>query len=485
MNKKNVLIIISISLVVPIILANLLILLPCPQKERGGYKVNKFSTFSSIWDTRCSGITNNNQIHLPLESSGTYDFVVDWGDGSKNSITSWKQSEVTHSYRRRGVYAISITGTIIGWCFNNGGDRLKLLEITKWGCLRLGNSGGYFYGCENLKITANDALNLRKTTNLYQTFKDCTTLNVVKGMNTWDMSSVTTMNSMFWGATSFNQDIGGWDISSVTDMCYLFFDANSFNQDISGWDVSSVTKMISMFHGATSFNQNIGSWDVSSVTSMSHMFAHDSFFNQDVGDWEVSNVKDMHNMFCYASHFNQDIGDWDVSSVTDMSGMFSHASAFNQDIGDWNTSRVIDMRAIFASATAFNQDIGGWDVSSVTEMSLMFHSATSFNQDISGWDVSNVKYMNYMFKNAHSFNQNIGQWDVSSVWAMHFMFEGITLSTTNYDKLLFGWAILPSLQSNVNFHAGGSKYTPGGLAEAARNKLISSYSWTITDGGPA
>ncbi|MFX1239434.1 MAG: hypothetical protein ACFE8P_17165, partial [Promethearchaeota archaeon] len=65
------------------------------------------------------------------------------------------------------------------------------------------------------------------------------------------------------------------------------------------------------------------------------------------------------------------------------------------------------------------------------------------------------------------------------------MFFDATLTTANYDSLLIGWARLTSLQNDVSFHAGGSRYTPDGLAEAARNDLISTYSWTITDGGEA
>jgi surface protein len=492
------------------------------------------NTFISVWDTTktSSSSSDSDQVELPLQSSGTYNFLVDWGDESNDTITIWNQAEVTHTYTSLGVYNITITGTIMGWQFDYGGDRLKILEIQQWGCLQLGNSGSYFYGCSNLNLTATDDLNLMGTTNLFRAFRGCVNLGSNGNMNGWNVSSVTTMYQMFSNAESFNQPISNWDVSSVTNMYEMFYRAHSFNQPIGNWDVSSVTNMVEMFIEASSFNQSIGNWDVSSVTSMSWMFGGTSSFNQPIGSWNVSSVTDMSYMFDGASTFNQPIGSWDVSSVTTMSGMFAaapsfnqaidnwdvssvtdmsnmfvDATSFNQPIGSWNVSSVTDMSYMFMGATLFNQPIGNWDVSSVTDMNRMFIWATSFNQPIGTWDVSNVIYMGYMFVYAFSFNQPIDDWDVSSVTDMESMFEwatsfnqplgnwdvssvttmgamlfGVKLSTPNYDNLLVGWSLL-TLQTGVSFHAGDSKYS--NAAKDARQAIITNFSWTITDGGLA
>jgi len=58
-----------------------------------------------------------------------------------------------------------------------------------------------------------------------------------------------------------------------------------FNQDISGWDVSMVTSTESMFQNASSFDQMIGKWTTTQVTSMTNMFNGASSFNQSLYYW--------------------------------------------------------------------------------------------------------------------------------------------------------------------------------------------------------
>jgi len=48
---------------------------------------------------------------------------------------------------------------------------------------------------------------------------------------------------MFYGASAFNQPIGGWNVDKVTDMGWMFRGASAFNQPIGGWRVDNVTNM--------------------------------------------------------------------------------------------------------------------------------------------------------------------------------------------------------------------------------------------------
>jgi len=329
--------------------------------------------FVSTWNTSpnptLAGSSTSTQVKLPLESTGTYDFTVDWGDGSAlENITT--AAAGIHTYGTAGTYTISITGTLIGFSFGstvnptNTNERLKILSISSWGPIRLGNSGGYFNSCTNLTLdTITDILNLTGTTTLATMFFGCTSITTVGRMNEWDLSGVTNLSGMFGIA------VGGGTTG-----------AGLFNQDIGAWNVSNVTNFSEMFRFTRFFNNggspNIGNWNMSSAINLGGMFSRANSFNQPIANWErstpgntstLANVQFMNDMFSSSNNllgFNQPIGNWNVSGVTNMNNLF-YRSPFNQDIGNWNVSNVTLFGTLFGSAAAFspaNLDLiyNGW-----------------------------------------------------------------------------------------------------------------------------
>lgn len=509
-----------------------------------GRRKNK--VFVSTWktDNLSTGSSANNQIKLPLESYGSYAFTVYWGDGTSNFISSWNQTETTHTYSTIGTYQITILGKCKGWMFNNAGDRLKFLSVETWGILNLGNSGNYFYGCSNLNLAGvTDILNLTGTTSLSGCFANCTTLTTVGRINEWETSTIIDMSQLFSGATNFNQDISGWNVSAVTSMIGMFNRAANFNQNIGAWNVSAcmsfglmfgsaatfnnggspdinnwqiktngAINMSNMFHNVSGFNQPIGNWNVSAVTDMSGMFYTARSFNQNISSWNVSAVTNMSSMFGGATNFNQNIGSWDVSNVTNFGGMINstafnnggspdiknwqiktnspvdmsnlfYGTPFNQNISSWNVSAVTNMLQMFAHST-FNQDIRNWNTGAVTNMVGMFSNNNIFNQPIGNWNTSKVTDMSNMFNSATAFNQDLGSWNISNVSNLGAFMGGKTpetFSASNLDAIYNGWSSRP-VKPSIGLHFGSAKYTAASLA--GRNILTGApNTWTLSDGG--
>ena len=432
--------------------------------------------FITTWQTT----TDNESIIIPTYDGESYNYTVDWGDGT---VDTGQTGDATHAYTTAGTYTVSISGDfprIYVDRYNvDPDDELtnsnKITSIDQWGDIQWTSMEGSFAGCSNLLDKALDSPNLLQVTSTGSMFY-ASSFN--GDISNWDVSNVSNMVSMFSHST-FNGNISNWDVSNVSNMNHMF-SSSTFNGDISNWDVSNVSNMKRMFY-YSSFNGDISNWDVSNVSDMSIMLAA-SPFNGDISNWDVSNVSNMSGMFSQTS-FNRDISGWDVSNVSDMISMFSN-STFNGDISNWDVSNVSNMNHMFYYST-FNGDISNWDVSNVSNMNHMFYYST-FNGDISNWDVSNVSDMSHMFSDmkymrSHStFNGDISNWNVSNVTDMENIFNEVKLPTDAYDAILNNWSKL-ALQNGVTFDGGDSQYSSKGAV--ARQKIIDTYGWEISDGG--
>ncbi|MBG6170687.1 surface protein [Aquimarina sp. EL_43] len=298
---------------------------------------NIVEPFITTWKTT----TANEEIVIGINTDFTYDFTIDWGDGT---VENNQNTLPSHTYVTPNTYTVKVSGKFPSISINSGKDAHKLQTIEQWGDIVWEVLDSAFGSCENMTYNATDVPNLSK---------------------------VTSMEYMFVSATSFNGDLSNWDVSNVTNMEAMFSHATSFTGDLSSWDVSKVTNMDYMFNDATSFNGDLSTWDVSKVTNMAYMFSIARSFNSDLSNWDVSNVTNMKNMFANTNSFNSDLSSWNVSKVTNMYAMFSRAGSFNSDLSNWDVSKVTNMYAMFWNATSFTGNLSNWDVSKVTNMEAM------------------------------------------------------------------------------------------------------------------
>jgi surface protein len=215
-------------------------------------------SFVSLWDTRNvsqGSSSSNNQIRLPFIDTGIYNCLIDWGDGTTNTVTTWNDPNLLHTYSTGGGYIIKISGVCRGWRFNNTGDRLKMLNIHQWGTdFRLGtNQGNYFHGCSNLRISAVDILNTVDITNFSNLFRNCSSLSMVPNMNLWNVRNVDNMTFVFANCTNFNQPLNNWNVENVNNMGSMFANCTNFNQPLNNWNVRNVRHMTSMFVNANNW----------------------------------------------------------------------------------------------------------------------------------------------------------------------------------------------------------------------------------------
>ena len=251
---------------------------------------NQF-VFTIDTENTSSGSSLNTQFMMPLVSSGTYNATVNWGDGSSDTITSYNQQEVTHTYSSAGQYEVSIEGTLQGWQFNNAGDRLKMLDVKQWGVLDLSTNAA-FRGCFNLDASATDAPTI-STTDLRQTFQYCYSFNGY--VNDWNTTNVTNLFAVFFSCYTFNQPLNSWDVSSVTNLSQSFRECLVFDQDLNSWDTSNVENMSQTFYNCSQFNGDIYSWYTTNVERMDLMFRDCDLFDQSLAAWTIARVSNFTN----------------------------------------------------------------------------------------------------------------------------------------------------------------------------------------------
>jgi len=246
------------------------------------------------FDTTIAGSSGVGNLTIPAGYVGTYDAVIDWGDGTTSTITSYNDADLSHSYSSAGTYIVKITGSFPNIKFNNGGDKLKLIKV-----LNLGNVSTSFersfWGCSNMTEFIVGTTDTSNVTNMYGMFYGCSSL-ILLDLSNFDTSNVTNMSTMFYGCSSLILlDLSNFDTSNVTNMFAVFGGCSSLTSlDVSSFDTSNVTNMRSMFNGCSSLTSlDVSSFDTSSVTNMRGMFGGcSSLTSLNISSFNIESVTD-------------------------------------------------------------------------------------------------------------------------------------------------------------------------------------------------
>jgi uncharacterized protein YjbI with pentapeptide repeats len=276
----------------------------------------------------------------------------------------------------------------------------------------------------------------------------------------WNTSRATATNAMFAKAKAFDGDLSRWDLSNAEMTHLMFYEATAFTgaRSIERWNVSKVSTMESMFEGAMKFQGNLALWDTGRVVYFSHMVRPLPWFlvsvhvrmNSNNQYTAVDCAKCMYCKFWNARSFDGDLSQWNVQNAQRMDSMFSRAASFRGgDLTGWNTSSVVIMTGMFSEAPMFNGSISTWDVSKVYQFVSLFQSCRAFNGDLSAWDTRSAEELDRMFLDASSFAGNLSSWNLGRATKAAAMVR----NTTNYVPCRLCHCFR-SLRSDTCLHAG-------------------------------
>ena len=174
--------------------------------------------FVSVWATTAI----NETITIPCQNVGTFNAVIDWGDGTLSVVLSYNDANLAHEYATAGDHTIKITGLFPNIKFYNGGDKLKIKKVLNLGDVGWSILDRAFNGCINLTDFTVGSTDTSAVTDMAVMFRDCDAL-ISLDLSNFDTSSVINMQSMFRGCDALTSIIGveDFDITSLNSASSL------------------------------------------------------------------------------------------------------------------------------------------------------------------------------------------------------------------------------------------------------------------------
>ena len=180
------------------------------------------SNYDMVIDTTLDS-TGSKTVSIPMVLGGTYDYWIDWGDGtSSTQITAYNDTNATHTYVADGEYTIRLIGTLDQLEYT-GNIAACLKEVTKCN-LAFSVIKNMFKGCTNLTNVVESIFSQTTIpTTAESVFEGCSKFGIIPVGLFDNMSGILSFKNTFKGTSIINIPTGLFDSNnSVTDFSGVF-----------------------------------------------------------------------------------------------------------------------------------------------------------------------------------------------------------------------------------------------------------------------
>jgi hypothetical protein len=107
----------------------------------------------------------------------------------------------------------------------------------------------------------------------FRPFDHCDVFSGI-GVETWDVSGLTSGQNLFVNCVAFNGDTSSWNTGSLINASLMFYNNDAYDQDMSGWDVNQISALGSFMQLATglstaNYDALLIAWDAQGTMSYS------------------------------------------------------------------------------------------------------------------------------------------------------------------------------------------------------------------------
>jgi surface protein len=157
----------------------------------------------------------------------------------------------------------------------------EIIGLNTWNMSSCKLMNSMFSNCRELKKIdlSNWDLKFNKLERYYfdGVFSNCTNLEEIKGLETWDMSNVISLNNVFLNCNKLKDlsNISNWDVSNVRDFISLFCYCYKLNKlDLSKWKPYIIDNIASMFKDCINLEEIKGleTWNLEHCLSLVSTF---------------------------------------------------------------------------------------------------------------------------------------------------------------------------------------------------------------------